>query len=367
MLLDFSPGQAADSTQFMRELNALLPNAAVIAVGGTSDEGASGVLAAMRAGVRDFIDLDALHLDDAEAAIRHVMEHHHADPSTRDAAAGAAGVTRGRIVLLLGVRAGVGTSTLAAHLGVMLQQRRASAGSLADKHDDNHVLALDLGEPAGDIALYLDVHGDFQINDAIDNAWRLDATLVRTALTRHASNLAVLPRSDDTAMPSDGDRDFGLLLDRLGGLFDLVLVDGGGMSTQTLPTTLINQVDEIWLVADQGIASMVSLDRKLKTLRQCGADPAGIHLVMNRYEPDSGLSAQQIAERFKVPLLATLPERGIRLRACANAGKLLHETAPRDRYVQALKPLLNRLAPGMAPASEPGASWWRRLRKHLRA
>jgi pilus assembly protein CpaE len=72
-----------------------------------------------------------------------------------------------------------------------------------------------------------------------------------------------------------------------------------------------------------------------------------------------------------LPLLATLPDRGRALRGSANLGKLLHETAPRDRYVRALQPLLDRLQGAStattAPASglrslftRPGEPRWKR-------
>src|SRR5699024_8486078 len=119
----------------------------------------------------------------------------------------------------------------------------------------------------GDLGLYLNTQGDFHIGDAIDNAYRLDKTLARTALACHESNLTVLPRSPDEAVPSDSSAHFSLLLDRLANLFDIVLIDGGGIPPNVLSASMVNQVEEIWLVVDQGLGTMVSLDGMLKTLQ----------------------------------------------------------------------------------------------------
>src|SRR5699024_3957966 len=305
--------------------------------------GSAGILAAMRANVTDFIDLDAPDTHEVRLAIERARQqsHHqatHVVPTPQQ---------HGKTILLLGVRPGMGTSTLVAHLGVLAQQRFDQAR--ADTHPpESQVIMLDMGNPGGDMALYLDTQGDFHIGDAIDNAYRLDTTLARTALAHHKSNAAVLPRAVNAEVPTDASGHLDLLLDRLDGLFHLVLIDGGGIPPEALSASLINQVNDIWLVADQSLGTMVSMDDMLKTLHHCGASPGKLALVINRHVNDSGLAPQQIAERFKLPLLATLPERGARLRASANTGKLLHEVSPRDRYLQALKPLLARLAPDTA-------------------
>lgn len=361
VLVDFSPARLDSATQWVRELALVSPQTIVLAVGCSRTDGSAGILAAMRADVTDFIDLDAPNTHEVRLAIERARQqsHHkaatHVVPSPQQ---------HGKTVLLLGVRPGMGTSTLVAHLGVLAQQQLDQAR--AETHQpESQVVMLDMGHPGGDLGLYLDTQGDFHIGDAIDNAYRLDNTLARTALAHHKSNAAVLPRAVNAEVPTDASGHLDLLLDRLDGLFHLVLIDGGGTPSEELSAALINQVNHIWLVADQSLGTMVSMDDMLKTLHHCGADASKLALVINRQVDDSGLTPQQIAERFKLPLLATLPERGARLRASANTGKLLQEVSPRDRYLQALKPLLARLAPDTTPAGKPGTSWFRRVRHHL--
>lgn len=363
VLLDFSPARVDTATQWVRELELMSPQTAVLAVGSTTNDGSAGILAAMRAGVTDFIDLDAPNIHEARQAIERARQrtHHHATPAR---------VTptpqqHGKTVLLLGVRPGVGTSTLTAHLGVLIQEQLDQAQD-QEHHNTSHATVMDMGNPGGDLGLYLNTQGDFHIGDAIDNAYRLDNTLARTALACHESNLAVLPRSPNEPVPSDTRGHLDLLLDRLVGLFDVVLIDGGGIPTTVLSASMVNQVEEVWLVVDQGLGTMVSLDGMLKALQHCGVDRKKLALIVNRHVADSGLEPQQMAERFKLPLLATLPERGAHLRACANTGKLLHQTAPRDRYLHALRPLLARLSPDTTPAGTHRASWFQRVRNHLR-
>lgn len=353
VLLDFAEESASGSADFARELTRLAPGMVLVAVGNSASS--AGVLAALRAGVRDFIDLDA-SLDEAEAVIARALRQRGSAPNLTPVAR-----FQGRTIVLLGARAGVGTSTLAAHLGSLAQEQR-SAGPQPAEPVAEHVLLLDLGQPGGDAALYLDVRGEFDVSAAIENAHRFDATLARTALARHSSELAVLSQPIGSSGPGgDSDANLALLVDRLRGFFELLLVDLGGVPARALSAPLLRLADEIWIVVDQGVASMVSLDDLLQNLRRCGADRQRMQLVVNHYDDEAGLDPRQIAERFQLPLLASLPERGRALRGSANLGRLLHETTPRDRYVRALQPLLDRLGAGAGAAAGNPASGLRSL------
>lgn len=328
VLLDFHAARATASAELVRQLRQMRPDLCLVAVGSTSVPQVEGVVAALRIGLRDFIDLDA----DAEE-VQNVLKRA-AAPS-----APAPMPEPGRkapVTLLLGVRTGMGSSTLAAHLCVLAQQMRA-AGNQQD------VLLLDMSQPAGDLALYLNIDSQFHYDEALRGASRIDATLARTAMARHPSGLVLLDRApgSEALPPSDP----GLLLQRLRGLFCSVLCDLGGTPLRQVPGALLEAADEVWLLTDNAIASLVSLDQLLRQL-PAGLREAGdrLKLIVNRDDEEAGLSAAQIAQRFQLPLLATLPDRP-RLRASASHGRLLLDDAPRDPYLRALAPLLARFDP----------------------
>lgn len=350
VLLDYAGDTADASTTLARQLTALSPHLPLIGVGSTAADRAAGVLAALRAGVRDFIDMDAAD-DDIRALLNHALE----DASAMQATPMSTVRKPGQLVILLGVRPGVGTSTLAAHLGALSMPAKtghdASAETLAP-----HTLLLDLGIPYGDASLYLGAKGDFHYHDALRNAARIDTTLIRTAIPCHASRLAVL--SQNQAQPLDG-TEAKSLVDRLLNLFELILCDAGGQPVRQLPHELLHAADEIWLVVDQGIASMVSLDTCLQQLAELKLRDKRLSLIVNRHDEECGISARQIAERFELPLLAALPDRGRALRSSANQGLLLHQVAPHDAYVRALTSLLAKLHIGVKDGSD--SSRWKRL------
>lgn len=327
VLLDFHSARATASTELVRQLRQMRPDLCLVAVGATSVPQVEGVVAALRIGLRDFIDLDA----DAEE-VQNVLKRAAAPPAPAPSAEPG---RKAPVTLLLGVRTGMGSSTLAAHLCVLAQQMRTS------KHQD--MLLLDMSQPAGDLALYLNIDSQFHYDEALRGAGRIDATLARTAMARHPSGLVLLDRApgSEALPPSEP----GLLLQRLRGLFCSVLCDLGGTPLRQVPGALLEAADEVWLLTDNAIASLVSLDQLLRqlpaNLRETGDR---LKLIVNRDDEEAGLSAEQIAQRFHLPLLATLPDRP-RLRASASHGRLLLDDAPRDPYLRALAPLLARFDP----------------------
>jgi pilus assembly protein CpaE len=365
VLLDYASDSAVASTELARQLVALSPGLPLFGVGSTAAGDASGVLAALRAGVLDFIDMDA-----GDEEIRGLLEHAlHAPASPRAQPPSPAPRRQGQLVLLLGVRPGVGCSTLAAHLGALAMPPAPkpaagtppAAGKAAPADATPPALLLDLGQPAGDAELYLGVAGDFHYADALRNAGRIDATLLRSALPRHgASRLAVLSQGAQATLPPPDAIETGLLIERLREHVDLLLCDLGGLPTRLVPAALLRAADEIWLVVDQGIAAVVSLDACLRELGQAGARDRRLGLVVNRHDDDCGLGPEQIAKRFDLPLLATLPDRPRPLRASANQGLLLHQVAPRDPYIRALAPLRARLRTG-TPRDAAAMPAWKRL------
>ncbi|MGX9720522.1 AAA family ATPase [Stenotrophomonas acidaminiphila] len=346
VLLDYCGGNASYSSELARQLAAAACALPMVGVGTEGPEQAQHLLAAVRAGVRDFIDID-----NSAAQMLEVFDRLTRQPAPPPATAGApAAAPAGRLVLLHGVRAGVGASMLAVHLAAQLALRLGHPGSGGPAA--NPVLLLDLGQPHGDGALYLGVESHFGYEDALRSVERIDATFATTALAHHGSGLALLGMAG-TALPPVHEP--AALLRQLRGLFPLVLADTGGVPMSQVPAALLKQAQEIWLVADQGIGSLVSLDQAVRDLEQRELRDERLHLLVNRYDPDGGLGDRQIAERFGLPLLATLPERSRALRASTGLGRLLTESAPRDPYVRALQPLLQRLAGGRdaAPITSP--------------
>jgi pilus assembly protein CpaE len=337
VFVDFTGGNGPAASAAVQAARDALPGLPVVALGTLREP--DSALAALRAGVRDFIDL-AAPPHDAQAVVRQVIDSI-VEPVSR----------QGRLTVLLGARVGMGVSTLAANLAVLMQRRGA-----AHRRD---ALLFDLGLPAGDGTLLLDAQSDFHFVDAVRNLRRFDQTFVHNALSHHASGLALTALPPDLADLRQVSYAASIgLLTRLRAFFDQQIVDLGGFSNSEFIANVVQSADEAWLVCDQSVASIVSAAQTLDALFRTAPDverlKSRLRLVIGKYDSGLGLDAQQIAQRLGIEWLASLPERRIALGRAANEGQLLIDAAPRDPYVRALDALAARLE-GAGAAAAPAA------------
>jgi pilus assembly protein CpaE len=331
LFVDFSHEHCEAASAVVAASHAAFPDLPVIAVGRLA--GPESALAALRAGVRDFVDV-AGDADDAQRIVRKVLDGR-AEPVSR----------HGRLTVLLGARVGMGVTTLAANLGTLLARRGAAR--------QRHTALLDLGLPAADGALLLNAGNGFSFVDAVRNLHRFDQTFVHTALARHESGLALLTLPAELGALQEISYEVAVaLLARLRTFFDHQLVDLGGFTNAEFVAQITRSGDQFWIVCDQSVASIVSAARQLEALRENGVDPANGRLVLNGYEEALELSARQVAGRLGIELAGVLPARRLALCRAGNRGELLVDAMPRDPYVRALGTLAAQF--DGEPARAPG-------------
>lgn len=349
VFLDFSGTQAQAAVSLHQRIKRGWPNLPVLATGSAAEPAA--MLAALRAGVDDFIDTQASPAD-ALRALRALLD------KRQQPQEGA----RGKTLSLLGARVGMGVTTFAASLALCLQELRGrAAGAQAGRTTGRGVALLDLGLPERDGLLYLDTASEFSFSDAVRNFRRLDQTLLQSAVAHHASGVAVLPlpsgpaRSHEISQP-----DSLALVRRLGSFFDYQVADLGGCTNVDFVAGTARSSDHIWLVCDQSTGGIVSTAQLLKELRSRGLESERMGLVVNRFESKVALTARDIAERLELPLRHVLPARGVQLLGAASRGEMLVRSHPADAWSQAVSGIARQLqqefadAPGQARETRRG-------------
>ena len=318
-----------------------------MAVGAISQP--ESAIAALRAGVTDFVD-PAGDISEVRAVVKSILTLS-SDPGQ------SAMPNVKRSVVLLGARAGVGTSTLAVHLAGLLQDKMTSsaqarhAGMAGPQLPLNERVALmDLGWPVGDCQLYMNVNSEFNFIEAVKQLRRLDATLLGSAMAHARNGVSMLSLPKDMAeMRHVSQPDSLMLFERLRENFGMVVADAGGFSHPDFVAGLARTAGETWLVTDQSVGALVSLDGLIKELEDHNVDTKQLKLVVNRYDERYGMTASQIADRFGLALVGTLPDRMMPLIVCTNQGKLLHEVSERDAYVRAMSFLVDSVLTEPAP------------------
>jgi len=360
---DTDPGSLLASADLAHILARVAPSVPRVAVGYMMQP--DGAIAALRAGVTDFVD-PSVSPEEVREVVQRLIAGHGAESGH--------GVRRS--VLLVGARPGVGTSTLAVHAAGLAQERlmQAALGRLRDPAGkparpgslvaaqlplSDRVGLLDLGYPIADCLLYLNVSSEFDFAEGVRNLNRLDGTLLNAALAHTASGISAiaLPR-DLGQMRSVSPSDSLMLFERLRQHCGLLLTDAGGCPDPDFVAKLARASGQVWLVTDQSVSALVALAETVRELERQHVEADTLKLVVNRYDERYGMSAAQIAERFGVALAGTLPDRTLPLMVCMNQGRLLLEQGEREVYMRAVQHLLDPLmTTEPAPRGGRSAGW----------
>ncbi|MPM81118.1 hypothetical protein SDC9_128170 [bioreactor metagenome] len=342
--------------------------------------------AALRSGAQDFLDVND-SLETAQQALSAMLNRRVVPP---------AGMALAPVTALVSARAGMGCSVLAAHLAWYLQMQLARAqspaGAAADgsevgasslragamSGDDERALEallIEVSQPGGDCAIYLNTPGEFRFADALHQRQRMDRRMAQIALARHASGLRMLTQThaslagkgaqsaQDEQAVSGQCAD---LLQRLRTYFRHLLLDMGACDAQRPQSIdMLLAARDIWVVCDQSVASVVWTMELLQQFDACSIPRDRMRLIVGRHDARIDLSAEQLAQQLRLPLLAVIPERRRELAQQLNQGELLHPRQTREPFVQAVSRLASGLLAGHHPElvqdSASSASAWARL------
>src|SRR5262249_51906799 len=167
-----------------------------------------------------------------------------------------------KLMLVMGSKGGVGTSTVAVNLGVQLAQITRKRVGL-----------LDFAHPWGQVALLLDLQPRFTILDAIENQERLDTQFFSELLTRHQSGLDVLAGISSVQKGRQISRQaLGRVLNEAQNQFDYLLIDGGGINWSEC-TAILDFGPTVLLVAGIYFSGFLLLLRPLLAPLSFWGDP----------------------------------------------------------------------------------------------
>ncbi len=261
------------------------------------------LLEAMRSGVQDFLakPIDASSLK--EILLRFTQDVELRDRSSLD-----------RLIVVMGSKGGVGTTTVAVNIGVQLS-------SFARKR----VALLDFANPLGNVHLLLDLHPKFSVRDAVDNMDRLDSHFFEGLLTRHKTKLEVLggatqPEEWQTIAIPPLER----VVNVAQNTFDMVLLDmGSQFSSEWSP--ILRMARMILIVAEANVPALWTLERRLLALKGFGIDPDRARVIINRWHKGDEEVLKGIQKDINRPVFACLPNDFRMASTSINLGTPLQE------------------------------------------
>ncbi len=242
----------------IRELRSLSADVQIFAT--SSSDSSQYILQTMRAGANEYLTLP-LNLDDLLQAMeraRQMIAREQGDNPDQN-----------KVVAFVGASGGVGCTTIATNLGVLLAQDRRF-----------RPLLIDFDLVLGDADVHLDVVHDYTLYDVVENMLSLDFTLLKRAIVTHESGLQFLPNPSTAAeaaviRPDDVRRLIGLLRST----HTHIILDLS-KRLDSIDRAMIAIADLCVVVAQLNVSCVRNVTRVLKALEQ--EEQENILLVFNR-------------------------------------------------------------------------------------
>ncbi len=299
---------------------------------------------AMMAGARDFLAKPPT-IDELVAAVRRAGAFAQEEkrrlahvPAAADGAVASASVASGeetgKVITFFSGKGGMGCTTLAVNLGVVLQKA------------ETPVVVVDGKLQFGDVVLLLNEHGKHTVADLAPRADALDAEVVESVLIPYrdtALKVLAAPTQPEDAAQISGDQ-FGRLLTFFKTMFEYVIVDTSSV-LDDVTLAALDAAELVVVLVGQDIPSIKDARLFLDWLRAAGVPDERIFLVMNRYDKRIGITPERVGESFRHPVDAVIPEDFRHVLPAVNKGKPVLEIsrgAPISRAVVKMAEVIRR-------------------------
>jgi pilus assembly protein CpaE len=257
---------------------------------------------------------------------------------------------RGQVVVLFGLKGGIGRSTIAANLAVGLAQRYGKQVALVD---------ADLW--CNGQAALLDLHGHKNLTSLVAYAQRLDRDMLREVLVPHSAGVQVLLGPPDPVQVEMIPDDLPARVVReYRWMFDFVIVDTHCAMDECV-LQLLDTADRILLVTTPEVSSLHTTSRALRLAPSLGWEKK-LLLVLNR--ANAGVSRDQLETMLGMLVGATIVSAGPQVIEAANRGQplLLSDPAGSAPITRDLARLVAQVAGEPEPhwSDNMSTAWWRR-------
>ena len=241
---------------------------------------------------------------------------------------------------MTGAAGGIGCTTLAVNL----------AASLAAAKEHETIL-IDLDLLFGSVDVCLDIAMDHTLSHVIDNFERLDLTLLKRSIPRHASGLYVLPHPESpqeiaAIVPETLRRFFGLLR----AAYDTVVIDTSkGLLSSDF--TAFEMSDVILVVVQLDVACLRNTSRLIRLFREFDGLADRVKLVVNRAGSfDSEISQKKAEETLKMPICWQIPNAARSFQDARIKGVPIAEVAKGSRPHHVFLEIARSIGPAAALA-----------------
>lgn len=318
VVVDLDTGGIEANLDIIRRIAGVNPACPVVGVSRTQDPDA--IIAAMRAGCRQFVRWP-IDLDDLRAAIDRVR---------LGQASGSVSVR----VCVLGAAGGAGATTVATNLAVELAAATGQRCAL-----------VDLNLQFGDAHSAFDASPRHSVLDVCRADAEVDATLLDTALEHLPCNVSLLAAPEkiiDTSGVSAARLEDALRL--LGETYPFVVVDLP-RDLSSLALAALGGADRVLIVSQLTIPQVRNATRLYQYLLEMGANDEHIEFVLNRCDAEHlRIKVAEVEKHIGRPVFARIANDFKRVGAARDLGRPLMVEAPNCPARAALQDMAQRMA-----------------------
>ena len=253
---------------------------------------------------------------------------HHRRPE----AGGADGGDLGRVITVFSTKGGAGKSVIASNLAVVLARRT-----------DKPVVLVDADLQFGDIAVMLKLAPQHTIIDAVASVDRLDASFLQSLLVRHEqSGLLVLPAPLEPQFADQISAGEMVQIVRILRTFcSAVIIDTPAYFNEVV-LGLIEESDEVLLIAGMDIPNIKNVKIGLQTLRLLNTPMSKLHLVLNRANSKVKLDVSEVERTLQVKAESLIPSDVV-VPQSVNKGAPVVLDSPKSGVAKAMEGLADLL------------------------
>ena len=327
-----------DSEDPLSDMDALadvcVPGTSVIAVGQQNDARLFRALVGM--GVSDYL-VKPVDREDAHQAVMRAAAPAE-DPNHKDIA------KLGKLVVIVGVRGGVGATSLATNAAWILSNRI-----------DQKVALVDLDLYFGTTSFALDLEPGRGMRDALENPDRIDSLFIASLAMPVNDRLQVFASEEplDSHVNIDSAA-LDLMISELRHDFRTVIIDlPRHMITDV--SELLTMADTVILVSDLTLAGMRDTIRLLTGMKNAGRD-SHVKVVADRVlnGKNGAISQAEFEKGIDQKIDLIVPEDTRHMNLAANAGQPISQTAKTSKAAAALRTLADEIA-GVEPPKKKNA------------
>jgi pilus assembly protein CpaE len=279
------------------------------------------ILSCIRAGAQEFITRP-IERNELNTAVNHVRKLYAKSIATSK--------KRGIILSVFASKGGVGSTSVAANLGVALAS-----------NPETKIVLVDLSFHMGDLGLMLDMPARYSLIDAFKDG-ELDQTKVASITSKHSSGAYLLTVATSPEISDEITYDhMAELMGTLGTMFDFIIVDiGRHLDDRTVEVLELS--DGILMLAALDIPTIRNVNRYLDIFDRLEISREKTHIIVNRFQKKTRIGLKDLEEAIGMDTFWAIPNEYMPISLGIDSGNPVVIDSPRSKVAHSFRDLAAR-------------------------